>query len=231
MNFKNRILMKAIFLTGLMLGSTSAFAANVDTGVLDTCVYSKLVLNTPPFSNNPAFGTENTTICVDVPVSLTRAKAVFNLDTNSVNGKGESKGLKHMFMYGTALKNRIKAGLMDADDVAVIGVLHGAASKWALKDGDAAKEQRKWIKNIFALANPTDGSPAINIQLEICGVNMMGNGWTKADLYTYDVNGNPDSNATGRILVNQGAIGRITDLQQSKFVYFHEGYELHPPKP
>lgn len=218
MNFKNKILMKAIFLTGLMLGSTAAFAVNVDTGVLETCEYRKLVLNTPPFSNK--FGTENTTICVDVPVALTRAKAVFNLETDAVNGKGESKGLKHLFMFGTAMKNRINAGLMKADDVAIIGVLHGAAAKWARKDADPV--QKAWIQRIFALRNA-----GLNIQLEICGVNMMGNGWTKADLNTYDVNGNPDPNATGKIYVNQGALGRITDLQQHKFVYFHEGYELH----
>jgi len=105
MNIKNKILMKAVILAGLVLGSTAAFAGNVDTGVLDTCVYSKLVLNTPPFSANPYFGTENTTICVDVPVSLKKAKAVFNLETDSVNGKTQSKGLKHMFMYCTAMKN------------------------------------------------------------------------------------------------------------------------------
>jgi len=78
------------------------------------------------------------------------------------------------------------------------------------------------MDKIFALKKA-----GINIQLENCSVNMMGNHWTKADLNTYDENGNPDPNATGRIYVNQGAIGRITDLQQRKFVYLHEGYELH----
>ena len=218
MNFKNKILMKAIFLSGLMLSSTATFAANTDTGVLETCEYRKTVLNTPPFSGK--FGAENTSICIDVPVALTKAQAVFNLETDAVNGKGESKGLKHMFMFGTAMKNRINAGLMEPSNVTIIGVLHGAAAKWALKGADPV--QKGWIQKIFALRNA-----GINIQLEICGVNMMGNGWTKADLNTYDVNGNPDPGATGRIYVNQGAIGRITDLQQRKFIYLHEGYELH----
>ena len=123
-----------------------------------------------------------------------------------------------MFMYGTAMKNRIKAGLMDADDVAIIGVLHGAASKWALKAGhpQADPTQQHWMDKIFALKKA-----GVNIQLEICGVNMMGNHWTKADLYSYDEFGNPDPAAPGRIYVNQGAIGRVTDLQQRKFVYYN----------
>jgi hypothetical protein len=84
MNFKNKILMKAAFLASLALSSTTALAVNVDTGVLESCEYRKTVLNTPPFSAK--FGTENTTICIDVPVALDRAKAVFNLETDAVKG-------------------------------------------------------------------------------------------------------------------------------------------------
>jgi hypothetical protein len=56
----------------------------------------------------------------------------------------------------------------------------------------------------------------------------MGNHWTKADLYGYDDSGVP-LDSTNRIYVNQGAIGRIIDLEQNGYVYIHEAYEDRDP--
>lgn len=216
--YKNGLL-SLVVLAGGLFGTPATFADDMGIDGLASCIYPRLVLNLDPFSN--IFGATNDSICVDVPVALDGAKVVFNLDTHAVDGKGQSKGLKHMVMFATAMKARINAGLVRADEVAIIGVLHGAASKWALKESSGGDtSQQKWIKSIFKLRQQ-----GINIQLEICGVNMMSNHWTKADLFSYDDLGEPDTAVGGRIYVNGGAIGRMIDLQQNKFVYLHEAYE------
>ena len=138
-----------------------------------------------------------------------------------------------MVFLGTAIKDRIDRGLVNPRNVEIVGVLHGSAAGWAIKEGHPgsapdAVNQQGWIDQIMRLRK--DG---INIQLEICGVTMMGNKWTKADLYGYDDDGLPDD-SNNRIYVNQGAIGRIIDLEQRDFAYIHEGYEdrdAPPPAP
>jgi len=210
-----------LFLSAAMFGSSNAFAGNTDTGVLDQCEKLPLVLNLAPFSST--YGDTNNSVCVDVPVALKEVHVVFNLDTNTMDGNHSSVGLKHMFMLGTAIKDRIDRGLVNPSNVSIIGVLHGTAAKWATNDtlSHSAAEyiaiQRGWINKIMALKNA-----GVNLQLEICGVTMRGNNWTNDNLYTpIDSLGNP----SGKIYVNQGAIGRIIDLQQQKYVYIHEGYE------
>ena len=203
---------------------TTAFAhdhdehdAAINTGILDQCQYPTLATNLLA----PAkFGTDNTSICVDVPVNLNKVKNLFNMDTDTVDGSGNSIGLKHMVMLGLVIKDRISKGLMDPDDVSIIGVIHGSAVKWALKTIPA--QQKMWMERIFALKKA-----GVNIQLEVCGVTLNGMGKTKADVYTYDANGNPDPNANGRIYVNQGAIAREIYLQQHGYTYINESYEDH----
>jgi len=214
-------LFKSLFLAAAIFGSPGAFAGNTDTGVLDQCEKLPLVLNLAPFSTT--YGDANNSVCVDVPVALKEVHVVFNLDTNTVDGNHVSVGLKHMFMLGTAIKDRIDRGLVNPSNVSIIGVLHGTAAKWATNDSltHATSEyiatQRFWINRIMALKNA-----GVNLQLEICGVTMRGNSWTNDNLYTPV---DSQSNPIGKIYVNQGAIGRIIDLQQQKYVYIHEGYE------
>lgn len=216
----NKEILKIVVLSAAIFTAPGAIADTVD--VMDACsTTTPMVLDAPQFEGK--YEKSKGSICVDIVKSFTKAKILFNLDTDSVNGNGDSKGLKHMYMFGVAMMNKMKKmqamGLpVDPADFSIIGVMHGAAVKWALRTNP---EQRFYMNKIFELAN------YINIQLEICGVNMRSNGLTKGDLYTYDADGNVDIEAPGRIYVNNGAIGRMLDLQNRGYAYFHEGYELH----
>ncbi len=206
-------LIKAVFLTGVIFGSASAFAA-INTGVIDTCTYPRLVTNI-------INGTTNNTVCVDVPVELEKTKTVFNLDSQAVttspgpNGTTVTTpvGPRHMWMLGTATLDRINSNLTNPSNVSIIGIFHGTAATWALSDawwqahGSASGNPYKvWIDRLLAFKNL-----GVNVQLEICGVTMSGNGWTNADVYP-------------GIHVNQGAIGRLIDLEQNGWTYIQEGF-------
>jgi intracellular sulfur oxidation DsrE/DsrF family protein len=231
---KKNYLFKAAFLASVLCGATGAFAGNsaynqVFPNVDETCTYPTLVLN---LYAPQKYGATNSSICVDVPVALDKMHVVFNLDTNTLDGAKNSVGLKHMVFLGTAIKDRIDRGLVNPRNVEIVGILHGSAAGWATKSkGDTADltQQHSWIDQIMQLRK--DG---INIQLEICGVTMRGNNWTKADLYGYEDCDSCTPAEAGavapldpdnRIYVNQGAIGRIIDLEQRDFAYIHEGYE------
>jgi intracellular sulfur oxidation DsrE/DsrF family protein len=102
--------------------------------------------------------------------------------------------------------------------------MHGTALSWALSDAWWQKQvdddgnqlypngnpYKDWIEKLFALNNA-----GVNIQLEVCGVTLSGAGLTNADVY---------SSANGKIYVNQGAIGRLIDLQQKGYTYIQEGW-------
>ena len=230
-NFKMNVLQTTLLACALV-GAGAVHADdddNVSTnGVIANCQFFQLVNNLlPPASvANPSI---NSTVCVDVPVGLTKSKVVFNLDSTATAAgtkadKDWSVGLRHMYMLGTALQDRIGKGLIEPEKISVIGVLHGTAAAWALSDAwwkarvDAAgnqlypngNPQKGMIENIFALKKA-----GVNLQLEVCGVTMYGNGWTNADLYT---------SPNGVIHVNQGAIGRVIDLEQHGYQYIQEGY-------
>jgi len=190
-------LMKAMVLATTVFCSTTVFAD--DHGVAKYRQNCDML----PLVNTLIGAGPNTTVCVDAPVALEKAKVVFNLDVPVMSG-GNPVGLRHMWMLGTALKARIKAGLADPKKVSIIGVLHGSSTPWALKDSPVAG----WIEKLFSLNK--DG---VNISLEMCGVTMMGKGLTNSDLYKSE---------NGMIHVNQGAIGRLIDLQQHKYAYIQE---------
>jgi intracellular sulfur oxidation DsrE/DsrF family protein len=204
-------------------GSGAAFAGSGSTGgneVLAECRYLPLATNlTAPAK----FGAKNTSVCVDIPTEVQHAKMVFNMDTDTVDGKGNSNGLKHMVMMGNVMKDQIKQGLVKPEDVSIVGILHGSALKWATKS--VPEQQKKLIEAIFQLKR--DG---VNIQLEACAAAMNGAGLTKKNLFTYDAQGNPDPNAGGRIYVNQGAFARELWLENQGYAYFEEGYDYHGNK-
>jgi len=214
MNIKNKILMKAVILTGLMLGSTAAFAADVFPGVTDSCEQLWLVTDpNNPYKDADTEGGE----CIDVPVNLKKVEVLFNLDHAVVSPDGVTPvGLKHMVMLGKVMQHRISLGLMDAKDVAIVGIFHGSAmtqAKWPLMNGSPVTG---YIEQIFALKKA-----GINIQLEVCGVTLKGMQLKAKSL------GNPNwamideraiySSVNGKVYVNQCAIGRIIELQQNKF--------------
>ena len=202
--------------------SGTAFAAGGTAGndILDRCQYLPLATNlTAPAK----FGAQNTSVCVDIPVEVQKARMVFNMDTDTVDGKGNSNGLKHMVMMGNVMKDQIKRGLIKPEDVSIIGILHGSALKWATKA--VPPQQKQFIDAIFKLKQE-----GVNIQLEACAAAMNGAGLTKKNLYTYDADGRPDPKAGGRIYVNQGAFGRELFLENQGYAYFEEGYDYHEKK-
>jgi intracellular sulfur oxidation DsrE/DsrF family protein len=209
---------KVLFLASMILSSTAVMAEDGSHGGDDNnfiATYSENC-DTLPLVSSLIGGPENTSVCVDAPVALKKAKAVFVLDSPIVSG-GKPVGLRHMFMFGTALKARIQAGVLDPKDVSIVGVFYGSASAWALKSNpDYAKD---FIEKIFDLSNQ-----GVNISLEICGVTMLGKGWTNDDLYVSN-----KGKEYGFIHVNQGAIGRIVDLQQHGFAYLQEN-DANPEK-
>ena len=235
---KNNYLFKAAFALSVLVGYVSAFAGNgigggagnvaqVFPDVQDPCQTPPLVLNLFSSRFNGAGGYPETQSdeCIDVPVALDTIRVVFNLDTDSRDGNGNSIGLKHMVFLATAIKDRIDHDGVDPTKVQIVGILHGSAAGWAIKYNetstapDSQFQQNFWINKLWALKDA-----GVNVQLEICGVTMYGHRWTKADLYGYDAYGDP-VNVDHRILVNQGAIGRIIDLEQHGFVLINEGFE------
>lgn len=225
---KKDYLFKAVFLASLLFGSTASFAdVTINTGIVEPCSY-------PPIVGDP-MNPSTQDICVDVPVNLHKAKVVFNNNLNAIVSTTITKpdgtkatvpvpiAMLHMIQLGGALKNRIDAGLMEPQHVSIIGVFHGKdPASWLLND-DYWKTQtnpatgsaytgnpyKGFIEQIFALKNA-----GVNIQLEICGVTMHANGWTNANIY---------SSPNGKVYVNQGAVGRLVDLEQSGYVYYQPG--------
>ena len=226
-------LFKAAVLACTLVATTGAYADDdhdsdaINTGLINPCQNLQLV-NTLITPGNPA----NTTVCVDVPVNLTRTKVVFNLDSlATANGaaNGIPVGLRHMWMLGTAIKDRIDRGLMDPSKVSIIGIFHGSSAVWGLSDdwwtankGTAGNPNKVWIERLFALKNA-----GVNIQLEICGVTMFGNGWSNVITPTHPTS-DVYSSINGSIHVNQGAIGRLIDLEQHGYTYIQEGFVDSP---
>lgn len=213
-----------LVLVGALGASGTAFGGsatgNGSKEILDQCQYLPLATN---LTSPKQFGAKNTSVCVDIPTEVHKAKMVFNMDTDTVDGKGNSNGLKHMLMMGNVMRDQISRGLVKPEDVSIIGVIHGSALKWATKSVPA--QQKKFIDAIFKLKQE-----GVNIQLEACAAAMNGAKLTKKDLYTYDAEGNPDPKAGGRIYVNQGAFARELELENQGYAYFEEGYDYHAKK-
>jgi intracellular sulfur oxidation DsrE/DsrF family protein len=215
-------LVKAVLLTSIILGSATAYAdGTIDTGIISLCSYLPIV-------GDP----QNEDICVDVPVDLHKDFVVFNNNENAISKFKDYNtnqiipaplAMKHMIMLGGAMLNRINSGLMQAQNVSIIGVFHGNdALSWLLNDawwsthkthpdGSAYTENpyKDFIENIFTLKKA-----GVNIQIEACGVTMHGMGVTNDNLY---------KSPNGQIYVNQGAVGRLIDLEQNGYVYYQPG--------
>jgi intracellular sulfur oxidation DsrE/DsrF family protein len=219
-----KFLLGSAILLGALASSSVAFAADSNnTGqneILDQCQYLPLATN---LAFPKKFGTKNTTVCVDIPVQVEKAKMVFNMDTDTVDGKGNSNGLKHMLMMGSVMKEQIAKGLIKPENVDIIGIMHGSALKWLVKP--VPPQQKKFIEGIFKLKRE-----GVNIHIEACAAAMNGAHLTKKNLFSYDANGNPDPKAGGRIYVNQGAFARELYLENHGYAYFEEGYDYHGKK-
>ncbi|MGA8009834.1 MAG: hypothetical protein WCA24_10645 [Thiomonas sp.] len=219
-----KFLVGSAILLGVLTSSSVAFAADSNNAgqneILDQCQYLPLATN-QAFPKK--FGAKNTTVCVDIPVQVEKAKMVFNMDTDTVDGKGNSNGLKHMLMMGSVMKEQIAKGLIKPENVDIIGIMHGSALKWLVKP--VPPQQKKFIEGIFKLKRE-----GVNIHIEACAAAMNGAHLTKKNLFSYDANGNPDPKAGGRIYVNQGAFARELYLENHGYAYFEEGYDYHGKK-
>ncbi len=197
-------LVSALLVAGVIINCPVVMADddNIDNGVIEPCQYL-------PLAND----FNNASVCVDVPVALKKVKVVFNLDHDARDAAGNPIGMRHMLMLAGVVKARIAAGLVDPNDVSIIGAFHGSAAPWVLSDAWWNKKNNNEAGNPFApmlnqlLAMKDQG---VNLQLEECGVTMRGNGWTNADVYP-------------GVKVNQGAVGRIFALQQKKYAYIQPG--------
>lgn len=197
---KTLILSGVALLTGLAFGSTGAHAdASKSSGLtsyLSECKFmpTVLALMNPPVKNE--------SVCIDMPVGLDEPKIVYNLNAQVVDASGRPVALSNMYMLGTALLARIKAGKLDPRHASMVGVMHGGGLDWALNPDDNTKAL---IENIYKLKNA-----GLDINLEACGVAMQVKGKKNADLY---------QSQNGKIHVNQGGVGRIVDLQRHGYAY------------
>ena len=221
---KLKVLSAAIISTALLVSNT-AMAHSDKVSYLDNCQYLPLV-------NNPT-NPENQTVCVDAPVALKKVKVVFDMTQAAPAADKPHTGLRHMGMLAQALMGRINNGLMEADDISVIGVIHGsgAVKSLALANSDDNTETKNLINKIFQLKKM-----GVNINLEICGVTLNGMKQAKiAELVESGIepvvaksmadNGMAlySNEALGGVIhVNQGAIGRMIDLQQKKYALIKE---------
>ena len=227
-------LFKATVMLIAFIGSQMAYAdTDRNNGVVEPCSYPALATN---LAFPGKFGSENTDICVDVPVNLTTVKMFFNLDTATFDGKGNAVGLKHMVMLGSVIKDGIAKGTINPENVSVIGILHGSALPWVIKHAAPTAEstpqqvaaykswkqqQVAWISTISKLK-----AAGVNLQIEACGAAMNGAGYTNSDLITSAVDA-AGNNIPVTIHVNQGAIGREVYLQQKGYAYINESYQDH----
>lgn len=200
---KKEILAGAVLMAGLSLASSGVLADAAKTSgltnYLNECKYMPTVLGlmSPPVKND--------TVCIDMPVGLDEPKIVFNLDAPLTDGQGRPIGLRHMYMVGTTLLARIKAGKLDSRYASVVGVMHGGGLDWALNPDE---KTTKLFEEIFKLKNA-----GLDINLEACGVTMQSKGKMKENLY---------QSKNGMIHINQGAVGRIIDLERHGYAYFQE---------
>lgn len=213
MSKKNKqYLYKTIVLFGMLLGANQAFAA-------DGCQYLPLVPNI--IAGDP---TGNTTVCVDIPNPLPNGnKIVWDIDTPvTTDGKPNTTpaGLRHMWMMSVANAAFAAKNGKDPSTYHIYGVIHGTALSWALnddwwkaqldEDGNQlypnGNPEGPWIQKVLAMK-----AKGLDIQLEVCGVTLMGAGLKSSDVYP-------------GILVNQGAFGRFAVLHQKDYLVIQEGW-------
>ncbi len=247
MSNKLKTIFLSVALTGFIFSSATAFAGKMVPGVSETCEQLWLINDKDNATADADFGGGE---CIDVPVNLRRVKVLFNLDNAVIQKKPTAAtpegvvtaveinavGLRHMALLGKVMQYRISQGLIEPSNVEIVGIFHGPAmsqAKWPFKKafGGEAPEVKRWVDEIFKLKNA-----GINIQLEVCGVTLKGmqktardvfgkRGWFMMDeraIYSNVDTDLTDGDSTGRIYVNQGAVGRMIELQMNGFAYLQE---------
>jgi intracellular sulfur oxidation DsrE/DsrF family protein len=226
MNKKNKsFLFKTILLIGTLLGAHSAFADTLTLNQVSPCEYDTLV---PNIIN----GTTNTSVCVDIPnkaLAKQGNKIVWDIDTPvTTDGLPNTTpaSLRHMWMMANAMEYMVQqvknnTGADISSKIHIYGVIHGTALHWALNDDwwkaqldddgnplyPNGNPEGAWIQKLQDFAKTT----GLDIHLEVCGVTLMGNNLTNANVYP-------------GILVNGGAFGRFAVLHNEGFLVIQEGW-------
>lgn len=148
-----------------------------------------LLIGTATLAAEPAAEVE-----IDVPVQLSSAKVVFNMDHLAFQGD-LPVGIKYMGLFADRMKEQNASAQ-------IVGVFHGEAGYMLLNDTAYNKVRR------VSGGNPLKPLLATliekGIQLEECAVTMKTNGWTKKDLLP-------------GIRVDTGAVIRLVQLHQLGF--------------
>lgn len=135
-------------------------------------------------------------IHIDVPVVLSKARVVFNMDHPTAMTGDQPIGLTYMRLM-------VRKFRKDRTDWKLVGVFHGRMA-YLLLDDAAYDKVRKTTHG-----NPYKEQIAHlikeGVQIEECAVSMKSNGWTNADLLP-------------GVKVNTGAVGRIVQLVQAGYV-------------
>jgi intracellular sulfur oxidation DsrE/DsrF family protein len=232
----NRRLIRAVTLVATILIPTYSLA---DEGNSTECPHGNYLPLVPNLLQveglvpDGAYPKTNTTVCVDIPVALTKGgKVVWDIDTPvTTDGKPDTTpaGIRHMWMM--AIANDAFVGKynsshssddqLDISNYHIYGVIHGSAVSWALSDTWWKKQVDRlgnhpyphgnpigsWIDKIKATAKNT----GVDMQLEVCGVALMGKGLSSNEVYP-------------GIKVNQGAFGRFQALHQQGYQLVQEGW-------
>lgn len=132
---------------------------------------------------------------VEVPVTLERAKVVFNMDHLAFSGD-MPVGIKYMHLLALRLE---KMGVKGH----IVGVFHGEAAYMTLND-----KTYNAVRKVDT-GNPYKGPIAElirqGVQVEECVVSMKAHGWVNADLLP-------------GVKVNGGAVARLVQLGQEGYV-------------
>lgn len=203
-SIKLKIISAAVLCSILLISGAVTAGEHEKISYLDNCKYLPLVNN----PKNPS----NKSVCVDAPVALEKVKVVFDMTQGVEPGK-QHTGLRHMSLFAKALKGRMMKGKIKAENISIIGVIHGSTALKALATkNNMSVETKKLVDTIFEFKNK-----GVNINLEVCGVTLHGmkTKSPKADFTLY-------KNLDNVIHINQGAIGRMIDLQQKNYTLIKE---------
>ncbi len=132
---------------------------------------------------------------IDIPVTIEKAKVVFNMDHLAFSGD-MPVGIKYMGLLVKRFKEMGTKGR-------IIGIFHGEAAYMALND-----QRYNSFRNVKT-GNPYKQLIADlikqDVQIEECAVSMKSHDWLKEDLLP-------------GVKINTGAVGRLIQLVQEGYV-------------
>jgi intracellular sulfur oxidation DsrE/DsrF family protein len=145
-----------------------------------------------------SMATESEGIRIEVPVRLSEARVVFNLDHIAFDGDAPI-GLQFM----KVMVERFRA---DATKWQIIAIFHGPNGYMAL--GDKRYDEIRHWKHGNPYKDQIAALQVAGVQVELCAETMRLNGWRNPDVLP-------------EIKVNSGANFRLIELVQQGFVEIH----------